>query len=75
MAVLPRLHPRSQRLQVRRQLSAVLLDRDAIDTHRRVATEAPIRPLERRLVDEMSQRQKSLFRMSFRSFRYLLELR
>jgi hypothetical protein len=62
-------------LQVRRELSAVLLDRDAIDAHRRIATKASIRTLESWLVDEMSQRKDSLVRMSFRSLRYLHEFR
>jgi hypothetical protein len=60
-------------LQVRCELSAVLLDRDAVDAYRRIATEAPIRTLEGWLVDEVSQRKDSLFRMSFRSLRYLHE--
>jgi len=60
-------------LQVRCELSAVLLDRDAVDTYRRVAAKALKRTLEGWLVDEVSQRKDSLIRMSFRSLRYLHE--
>jgi hypothetical protein len=73
MAILPRLHPRPQRLQVRCELSAVALDRDAIDAHRCIAAQVVERTLEGWLVDEMSQREDSLIRMSFRSLRYLHE--
>jgi hypothetical protein len=58
-------------LQVRCELSAVLLDRDAVYTYRRIAAKALKRTLEGWLVDEVSQRKDSLFRMSFRSLRYL----
>jgi hypothetical protein len=62
-------------LQVRCELSAVLLDRDAVYTYRRIAAKALKRPLEGWLVDEMSQRKDSLFRLSFRSLRYLHKFR
>jgi hypothetical protein len=62
-------------LQVRCELSAVLLDRDAIYTHRRSAAKALKRTLEGWLVDEVSQRKDSLFRMSLRSLRYLHKFR
>jgi hypothetical protein len=52
-----------------------LLDRDAVDAHRRIAAKTSKRTLERWLVDEVSQREDSLFRMSFRSLCYLLESR
>ena len=38
---------------------------------RRIAAEGTVRTLESWLIDEVSQRKDSLFRMSFRSFRYL----
>jgi hypothetical protein len=60
-------------LQVRRELSAVLLNRDVVYPHRCIAAEASKRSLEGWLVDEVSQREDSLIRMSFRSFRYLHE--
>jgi hypothetical protein len=60
-------------LQVRCELPAVLLDRDAIDPNRRIAAKASVRTLESWLVDEVSQRKDPLFRMSFRSLRYLHE--
>jgi hypothetical protein len=60
-------------LQVRCELPAVLLDRDAVDAHRRVAAKASIRPLESWLIDEVSQCKDSLVRMSFRSLCYLHE--
>jgi hypothetical protein len=60
-------------LQVRGELSAVLLDRDAIDADRRTAAKTSVGTFEGRLIDEMSQRKDSLFRMSFRSLRYLHE--
>jgi hypothetical protein len=62
-------------LQVRCELSAVLLDRDAIYAYRRISTEALTRTLEGWLIDEMCQRKDPLFRMSFRSFRYLHKFR
>jgi hypothetical protein len=58
-------------LQVRCELSAVLLDRDAVYTYRRTAAKALKRTLESWLVDEVSQRKDPLFRVSFRSLRYL----
>ena len=73
MAVLPRPHPSSQPLEVRRELSSVLLDRDAVDPHRGVAPQGSIRTFERWLVDEVSQREDALVRMSLRSLRYLHE--
>jgi hypothetical protein len=60
-------------LQVRCELSAVLLDRDLVYTYRRIAAEVSKRTFEGRLVDEMSQRKDPLIRLSFRSFRYLHE--
>jgi hypothetical protein len=60
-------------LQVRCELSAILLDRDAVDAHCRVAAQASERTLESWLIDEVSQRKDSLIRMSFRSLRYLHE--
>jgi hypothetical protein len=62
-------------LQVRCELSAVLLDRDAIDAHRRITAKASERTLKGRLIDEVSQRKDPLIRMSFRSLRYLHESR
>jgi hypothetical protein len=56
-------------------VSAVLLDRDVVYSYRRIAAKVPKRTLEGWLVDEMSQREDSLIRMSFRSFRYLHEFR
>ena len=57
MAVLPRPHPSSQPLEVRRELSSVLLDRDAVDPHRGITPQGSIRTFERWLVDEVSQRE------------------
>jgi hypothetical protein len=59
----------------RRELSPVRLDRDAIDPYRGVPPQGSKRTFERRLVDEVSQREDALFRMSFRSLRYLHESR
>src|SRR5262249_13369525 len=70
VTVLPRLHPYSQCLQVHREPFAVLTDRHGIDAHGRVAAQVPIRTFERCLVNEVSQREDPLFRMSFRSLRY-----
>jgi len=58
-------------LQVRCELPAVLLDRDAVDSYRRIAAKASIRTIEGWLVDEMCQPEDSLSRLSFRSLRYL----
>jgi hypothetical protein len=55
-------------LQVRCEPSTVLLDR-----HCRIAAETSVSTFERWLIDEVSQGKDSLFRMSFRSLRYLHE--
>jgi hypothetical protein len=62
-------------LQVRCELIAVLLDRDLVHPDRRIPAEPVKYTLEGWLIDEVRQRENSLIRIPFRSFRYLRQSR
>jgi hypothetical protein len=75
MAVLARLHPFAQPLEILLKLLPVLLDGDPIHSDRCVLPQSVVRACERWLVDEPCQRQKPLMRIPLRSFSYPLQFR